>query len=136
MKALIRFFIGLLLTVLSSDMNAQELLEQYKWKKRVIILVTSTPDHPDYIAQLAQLRQVSPGVEERDLVILSNQADSVRSSSITEKYQTGASGFRFILIGKDGTIKKDSDELVEAGDLFALIDSMPMRKREMRNADH
>jgi hypothetical protein len=35
-------------------------------------------------------------------------------------------------IGKDGGVKLRSAEPVAAGDFFALIDTMPMRRREMR----
>ena len=36
-----------------------------------------------------------------------------------------------VLIGKDGGVKLRQEELVRPAELFALIDSMPMRKHEM-----
>ena len=40
--------------------------------------------------------------------------------------------FRVVLIGKDGGVKLRQEEPISVADLFALIDSMPMRKQEMR----
>ena len=37
-----------------------------------------------------------------------------------------------MLVGKDGTVKHRSGEPVEPDELYALIDEMPMRRREMR----
>ena len=39
-----------------------------------------------------------------------------------------------ILVGKDGTEKLRAHHVVSAQALFALIDAMPMRQREMREA--
>lgn len=38
----------------------------------------------------------------------------------------------FILIGKDGTVKRVWQNIVPMDELFATIDAMPMRQREMR----
>ena len=41
--------------------------------------------------------------------------------------------FRIILIGYDGGIKYDSENISSLKILFDLIDTMPMRRREMQN---
>ncbi|MEJ2003382.1 MAG: DUF4174 domain-containing protein [Cyclobacteriaceae bacterium] len=119
--------------------DAQSFLEPYKWKKRVIILVADDANHPKYRRQLELLKESSPGIRERDLIILSNQSDSLSSEirdEIPQRFGTSDGGYRFILIGKDGTVKKDSSEVVPMKELFATIDAMPMRRREMRDSDH
>ena len=40
--------------------------------------------------------------------------------------------FAVRLVGKDGGVKRSSDAIVDPAALYALIDSMPMRQREMR----
>ncbi len=40
--------------------------------------------------------------------------------------------FEVILVGLDGTIKLRQDQPITTDKLFSLIDSMPMRQREMR----
>ena len=42
------------------------------------------------------------------------------------------SGERILLVGKDGGVKLRSEEPVSIQRIFDLIDSMPMRRREMR----
>lgn len=37
-----------------------------------------------------------------------------------------------VLVGRDGGVKVRSDEPVPTPDLFARVDAMPMRRREMR----
>jgi hypothetical protein len=41
-----------------------------------------------------------------------------------------AGEFAAILLGKDGTVKLRVSEPIAAGELFAIIDSMPMRAAE------
>lgn len=50
------------------------------------------------------------------------------------RHDFGVEGGRFaaVLVGKDGTAKFRSDAPFPAPDLFALIDAMPMRRREVR----
>ena len=115
---------------------SQEFLKPYKWENRVIILVASEPDHPMLPRQLRIFEERSPGIKERDLVIFSNQADSLDNSirqAIRNNFDLPDEGFRFLLIGKDGSVKIDRAEVVSSKELFAIIDAMPMRRREMKD---
>ena len=47
-------------------------------------------------------------------------------------YRVGAGQFTVILVGKDGGEKYRAERVVDPDELFALIDTMPMRRREMR----
>ena len=49
-----------------------------------------------------------------------------------ERYGVEPGRFAAVLVGKDGTVKHRSDKPVEPDGLYALIDEMPMRRREMR----
>jgi len=51
---------------------------------------------------------------------------------LRREFKVPVDDFAFILIGKDGTVKLRSGEIILCADLFALIDSMPMRKEEIR----
>ncbi|TLU99525.1 DUF4174 domain-containing protein [Dyadobacter luticola] len=42
--------------------------------------------------------------------------------------------FTFILVGRDGSEKLRSSEVVSAEKLFGLIDAMPMRKNEIKRS--
>jgi hypothetical protein len=37
-----------------------------------------------------------------------------------------------VLVGKDGTVKLQREGMTALKDIFGLIDSMPMRRREIR----
>ena len=50
---------------------------------------------------------------------------------LEERFQP-SSRFTVVLVGKDGTAKLREKRAVSSDDLFALIDAMPMRQREMR----
>ena len=43
-----------------------------------------------------------------------------------------STSFKLLLLGKDGEIKLSTNR-VELNDVFSLIDTMPMRKREMQS---
>jgi hypothetical protein len=51
---------------------------------------------------------------------------------LREKFSVNSGTFTFLLIGKDGGVKLGKEGRVKLQDIFSLIDSMPMRQREMR----
>ena len=70
------------------------------------------------------------GLTEQDVIIklITSESDKKRFELLMKNLK----GFRFILIGKDGGIKLSSDKPVTLEQLFALIDSMPMRRYEVK----
>jgi hypothetical protein len=82
------------------------------------------------------------GLNERDVVVISVLKDvvstrerltaPVSADDLRDAYDVLPHDFLVVLIGKDGGMKLSQDEPILAADLFALIDSMPMRKQEMR----
>lgn len=55
-----------------------------------------------------------------------------QASEIGAGFGVKSQQFRTILVGKDGGIKLNSDKPLDACALFNLIDTMPMRRQEMR----
>jgi hypothetical protein len=90
-------------------------LSAHRWKHRVLIIDTPSPDAAEYRQQRADLEAAPAGLKERDLFIIT---------------QVGPN-FRVRLVGKDGGVKLDQPRPVEVPALFALIDAMPMRRAEM-----
>ena len=116
-------------------------LKQYQWEKRLILLFAPSAEDQVYREQVAVL-EGSEGLLERDLLTAhlfgagSGQlGDEVLSedeaAALRSEYEVEGE-FTFILIGKDGTEKRRSQEVVQVEDLFTQIDSMPMRQREAR----
>ena len=85
-------------------------------------------NQPEFKSQLQLLKQDSVGMTDRDLLVYTYKD----GSSFHKKYAVKPGQFTIILIGKDGGEKFRSYTVVKPETLFALIDSMPMRKAEMR----
>ncbi|MDF9799801.1 hypothetical protein OKW21_005064 [Catalinimonas alkaloidigena] len=114
----------------------------YHWKNRIILLFSS--NHGDkYQQQLEVFNTESAGMKDRDLVVFyikDNIVESPKGKTYNEKeaerlreqFQIVENAFSVILIGKDGTQKLKQDEVLSTDKLFAVIDAMPMRRREMR----
>ncbi len=81
--------------------------------------------------QVSVLNKDRKGLEERDIILhiveVGHAAPQVQQWRINT-----AAAFTFLLIGKDGGEKFRTDTLVTSEKLFAIIDAMPMRKREMK----
>jgi hypothetical protein len=54
---------------------------------------------------------------------------------LRKSYGVDEQNYAVLLIGKDGGVKLRREVPVTTTELFSLIDSMPMRKREMRESD-
>ena len=54
------------------------------------------------------------------------------ASAARSRFKVNADSFRVVLIGKDGSQKHSSKTPVAFDKLSALVDSMPMRKQEIR----
>jgi hypothetical protein len=65
----------------------------------------------------------------RDMI----QLTAVESTSARRRFRIGQNDFTVILLGKDGGEKLRSDTPVTMETLIKLIDSMPMRQKEVRD---
>ena len=118
-------------------------LSQFKWKNRLLLLFAPGRDHPFFYNLQQTIMNRKGEVEDRDLVIFEifesgpsnvnmNNLDSQTVRSLRKKFNIREGEFAVILIGKDGGIKLNRREQTEIEDIFGLIDSMPMRREEMR----
>ena len=118
-----------------------ENLSDLKWKYRILII--SDAQNEIYLKEkMNNINKFSQEIIDRDLMIFYNNNENIYHNSklvsksfkksiisLTSQYQIHG---RMILIGKDGAVKRvfsSSDQIQEA---FDLIDTMPMRKIEMR----
>ena len=118
-------------------------LTQFQWKNRLLLIFA--PDVNDEFFQKLQGEIIAQkaGVEDRDLVVFEvlergpsrmNKAllDQKKVDSIRRLFSVPQRSFRIILIGKDGGIKLKQDDQIDLETIFEFIDSMPMRKDEIR----
>ena len=125
-----------------SSVSSQN-LDQHLWKQRVILLFGQIPHEDVFQQQLKLLYDTTEALEDRDLVIyrfLAGTAwgpdgkllETLKVEQIRSRYNPNKNDFQFLLIGKDGGVKLRSKQVVKVNQLFGLIDSMPMRRAEMR----
>jgi hypothetical protein len=125
-----------------TSMSAGEpALERYRWQNRALLVFAPDVDSTHYLRQQEMLSNAEPGLNERDVVVISVLKDMVSTrerpaapisaEDLRDAHDVLPHDFRVVLIGKDGGVKLRRDEPIPAADLFALIDSMPMRKQEI-----
>lgn len=144
-----RIFLTLLFLMISANSMAQttESIEKtpsdFRWENRILIVIAESESDSLYNVQLSQFEGRNDGFDDRDLIIFHIFRDGtsrldeqpLKQSSadgILNKYGSDRSGFKILLIGKDGGVKLENESPVAVKDIFGLIDSMPMRQREMR----
>ena len=116
-------------------------LNVYRWKNRLLMVFSSSPDDSNYRSLIKEMQDQRNGLRDRDLLVfeifekgpsrLDNsplQKDSV--DFLREKFSAGQGSFLVILIGKDGEEKRRWESMVGFGVIFSVIDAMPMRQRE------
>jgi len=138
-----RLFLIILITTMSMALNGQN-LKEHQWKNRLVLIITSGSESETYTAQIEAFNINSQEFNERKLIIykvlpnkykVENSEDNswVSDSRLYTLYNSNDKDFKIILIGLDGHIKIEQSELLTTKDLFATIDSMPMRRSELRN---
>ncbi|MBU2962380.1 DUF4174 domain-containing protein [Citreicella sp. C3M06] len=116
---------GELFRALPHDMRD---LGEMRWQYRPVLLFAPSSDDPTYMRQMALFDAARAALAERDIVVLSD-TEPKAASYLRQGFQPG--GFRLVLVGKDGGVKLEQTEVLPPDALFAVIDRMPMRQREI-----
>ena len=138
MKTAILFFV-LMAFFMSADPIT---LEDLKWKNRILLFFQSGSEKEGVEWDISD--SLKKEFSERDLVYFII-GDSISSNSpytftqaykerIKKLYALGSKSACYVLIGKDGGSKlRKEGKQPDWGEVFATIDAMPMRQREMRD---
>lgn len=119
-------------------------LRQYQWNSRVLVVSASSNDDDNLSAQQDELALTPDEFMDRDMVLvtlLDNAVSTAGSRELTNAEVAAArkalgirpGSFALKLIGKDGSVKLSSDKATSMVEIYALIDTMPMRQRERSN---
>lgn len=119
-------------------------MQAYRWANRPLLIFAPSDDDPRLVRQRRPLADRAKGVAERDMVLIEVTGNRVTQdgrqvggpktiAELRQQYDVSAEDFWVILVGKDGTAKLRRETPVGADELFERIDSMPMRRREMRH---
>ena len=121
-------------------------LQDFRWKNRVLVVFAPNASIPALKNVQESVDRMSAEFEDRNLVLIELVDNDIAringedhhenmNKQFRDKFRVAVDSFRIYLIGKDGGIKLKSDGQVELDEIFALIDTMPMRKREMEGKD-
>ena len=117
--------------------------DQFKWKNRLLFLFALERNDPFFRDLKGEISDRKNEVDDRDLVVFeilefgpstmnTTQMDPQTAASHRKHFDLPPKTFMLILLGKDGGIKLKRNDRVKLEEIFSLIDSMPMRKDEMR----
>ena len=110
----------------AAEMTPSEALEDALWQHRVLLVHSPDSARAPAKAFLEQLKETKADLQDRDLIVI--KADT----ALRQKFSMADGSFTLLLIGKDGGEKARQTKSVDLKALFALIDTMPMRRAEMK----
>lgn len=116
-------------------------LEHYRWKNRILVVSARKRDDARLTELQTELASAAEEFADRDMVLVTLLDDG--TSTVGDQELTAAEAaatraalgiqagsFALRLIGKDGLVKLSTESATPSQEIFALIDTMPMRKRE------
>ena len=106
-------------------------LAAYRGKARLLVVIAPDAADPKLLRQREAFVAMKDGATERDLALVEAVGSTAQADALRRLFALDES-FHAVLVGKDGGDKLTSSEPLGAEQLFPLIDSMPMRQREMR----
>lgn len=111
-----------------------------RWQRRLLVVAAPSADHPGLARIRTEAGTDAFAARDLDLVELLGSELRVDGEAVTtpdaaalrRAYDIKDRGFAVRLVGKDGMVKLARDETVPMTEIYAVIDAMPMRRREMR----
>lgn len=117
-------------------------LNDYRWESRPLLVFAPTATDPrlletlnridasrcDFISRDMVLGQV---VAEGNSTLDGNSVDADEARRLTNRFAIGPGAFSVVLIGKDGGEKLRVDAVPDLQAIYAVVDGMPMRSREL-----
>lgn len=110
-------------------------LEDLQWKKRVIVIYAPSFDNKQAQEQRTLLKADLEKFEDYKLSIIEYTSKGKREDFgiISIKPTTDdIKNFKIVLIGLDGGVKFESNTVQPSQKFFDLINTMPMRRNELR----
>ncbi len=131
----------LLVTIMTHSQTKIKSLNDLRWQKRIILVFSQENNFIKSVKEV--LEENFESVNERHIAyfLLNNDSTftnypnalaSEFSDKLMKRFADNKFQNKIILIGKDGRIKLEEDTF-NLMKIFRLIDSMPMRQREMKS---
>lgn len=117
-------------------------LGDYRWERRPLLLFAPSNSDPGLVETLSRIEATRCDFLARDMVLgvvvaegastLDGQViDREESQQLVKHYAIDEQAFTTVLIGKDGGEKLRVNDVPDVRAIYAVIDGMPMRSREM-----
>ena len=117
-------------------------IKGHRWKDRVLLILAENPTDVEFRRQVLALTAEKESLAERIGAVYrifpNSYGRGLAETSVVSR-KSGSihgldpeKGFGLLLIGLDGSVKLRSENFVAPGELWGLIDSMPMRRAEIR----
>ena len=135
----------ILLLILSLTIMTAQHFSKHQWLHRILVLQYDEANQKNYTQQLRDLQAHQAGPTERKLVVYQFCDEQFRmglyekgewkkaDTAVLKRLKMNSNrDFSVTLMGLDGGVKLQQSEVLTTEELFGIIDSMPMRAREMR----
>lgn len=110
-------------------LDAREVnVRDFIWERRIIVVMSETPDDPQFNRQLDALRDRADEFVARDAVVIFDAHPEDRSP-LRQVMRPRA--FTTAIIDKDGEVKARRPAVRSGRELMAVIDRFPTRRQEM-----
>ena len=117
-------------------------LSDYLWQSRPLLLFAPTDGDPRLVETMRRIEASRCDFVDRDMVlgrILAEGTSTLggdvvgtdQARRLSAQFGIGANSFSAVLIGKDGGEKLRVNDVPDLQAIYAVIDGMPMRGREM-----
>lgn len=122
-------------------------LENHQWQNRILLIFAPSAQHPSYQQQLQQFEGQEGELIDRELLVVHSFAtgnshvnglaanrqliEAASTDRLRQQFSITPDEFAVILIGKDGTPKREERSPISLTVVFDQIDTMPMRQREL-----
>lgn len=117
-------------------------LGDYLWVGRPLLVFAPTDSDPRLVETVRRIEATRCDFVDRDMVLglivaggistLDGQVvDTSQAQRLLSEFGIGAKSFSVVLIGKDGGEKLRVNDVPDLEAIYAVIDGMPMRGREM-----
>ena len=123
-------FIAIIAICMFGSLHAEP-LTQYLWKRRVVLSFSAAKSTPERIFLLKQIEQYQCEFDDRQMVHIDLIAGSNDHQLLSRQFSVPNKNFNLVLLGKDGDVKLLTSQ-PSLENLLTLIDTMPMRQRELR----
>lgn len=117
-------------------------LDDYRWERRPLLVFAPTDTDPRLVETLSRVEASRCDFVSRDMVLGQvvtegtsmldgHVIDAEESPRLADRFGIDGNDFAVLLIGKDGGEKLRVTDIPDLRTIYAVIDGMPMRSREM-----